>query len=283
MRLDGTVALVTGAGSGIGRAIAIEAAQRGMQLALVGRGVDALRRTSEMLGSAKCVVLPTDITVRAERERLVRDIAKRFGRVGLLVNNAGLVCVGEFEHAIDADVERMVSTNLTAPMLLTRSMLALLRNAPQACVLNIGSMFGDIAFPYFASYSATKFALRGFSDALRREWAAEKINVTYAAPRATRTPAVYGFEYLVAPMKMKLDTPTQVACSVLDAVQRDARSVYPRGAERLFVLFQRIATRLIDSNLQDLSAAPDVRQAVIANRRSGLLVQARRKPIDAVD
>jgi short-subunit dehydrogenase len=268
MQLDGVTALITGAGSGIGRAIAVEASKRGMRLALVGRRASALEQTREMVGTAECEILPTDLTVRVEREALVRKLAQSGTAVGLLVNNAGVVCAGEFERGDDDEIERMVATNLVAPMMLTRVILPLMRHAPQACVLNVGSMFGDIAVPYFTAYSATKFALRGFSDGLRRELAADRINVTYAAPRATHTPAASGFAHLVGPMKMQLDRPEQVACTLLDAVARDARSVYPCGAERLFVLLQRIAARVIDTNLQRLSVRPAVRDAVIASRHS---------------
>ena len=115
-------------------------------------------------------------------------------------------------------------------------------------------MFGDIAFPCFGAYSATKFALRGYSDALRRELAAEGVGVTYAAPRATRTPAVDNFRDLVEPMGMVLDEQDAVARRILDAVARDARSVYPVGMERVFMAIQSLGPALVDANLSKLAS-----------------------------
>ena len=267
MQLENAVALVTGAGSGIGRAIAVEAARREMRLVLVGRRVKPLLETRDALHGAPCLVQPADVTQAPERARLADAVADRFGRLDLLVNNAGVVHTGSVTACDDAAEERLMATNVLAPMALVRTLLPLLHRSSGARVLNIGSMFGDIGFPYFAAYSATKFALRGWSDALRRELAADGIGVTYAAPRATRTPAAEGFAHLVGPMGMTLDAPERVARQVLDAVCRDARSVYPRGPERLFVLLARVAPWLIDANLAKLAAREDVRGAVAGDAR----------------
>jgi len=255
MQLENAVALITGAGSGIGRALAVQAAARGMRLVLVGRRAEPLAHTRALAAAAACDVFAGDITSAPDRERLARHLAAGPGHVGLLVNNAGVVHAGALESCSDEDLQRMVATNVVAPMALTRVLLPLLRKAPGARVLNVGSMFGDIAFPHFAAYSATKFALRGFSDALRRELTRHGIGVTYAAPRAVRTPAAQGFAHLAGPMKMRLDAPEDVARAMLDAVARDARSVYPRGPERVFVLLQRLLPAVIDRHLCRIATA----------------------------
>lgn len=255
MRLEHTVALITGAGSGIGRALAVHGAARGMRLILVGRREQALAQTRDLAAGAVCELFPCDVTSATDRERLVQYVAARAGNIGLLVNNAGVVHCGSLESCDDEALQRLVATNVMAPMALTRVLLPLLRKAPQARVLNVGSMFGDIAFPHFAAYSATKFALRGFSDALRRELAGHGIGVTHAAPRAVRTPAAHGFAHLIGPMKMRLDAPDDVARAMLDAVARDARSLYPRGLEQLFVLVQRLLPAVIDRSLSGIAAS----------------------------
>lgn len=140
----------------------------------------------------------------------------------MLINNAGTMTVGHMADRRDADVERMITTNLAAPILLTRDLLPALRLA-RGRVVNIGLVFGDIAYPFFAAYSATKFGLRGFSDALRRELAGQGVGVTYIAPRATRTPAEGAFAALVRPMQMALDAPDVVARQAWNAIDRGAR------------------------------------------------------------
>lgn len=262
MQLENGVAVITGAGSGIGRALAIAAARRGMRLALVGRRESMLDETASLASADACEVLPADMTCEAGRRHVAERVGQRFGCVHLLVNNAGVVHTGPVGQCDDVALEQLVATNVMAPMALVRVLLPLLRTAGGARVLNVGSMFGDIAFPYFAAYSATKFALRGYSDALRRELAAEGIGVTYAAPRATRTPAAASFAHLVGPMQMRLDRPEDAARSMLDAVGRDARSVYPGRAERLFVLLQRLVPSLVDRSLSRMAARADVRAAM---------------------
>jgi len=96
-------------------------------------------------------------------------------------------------------------------------------------LVNVGWVFGDIAYPYFAACSASKFGLRGFSDALRRELSGEGVTVTYAAPRATPTAASGAFGHLVEPLRMTLDSPEAAARRIWEAVARGEREAYPRG------------------------------------------------------
>ncbi len=254
MRHD--VKSVTGAGSGIGRALAVEAAKRGMAVALVGRRQEALETTAKMLGGAVPVlVLTTDVTRPEERRRLARRVDQAWGRLNTLVNNAGVVEGGPLGEIDDDALERVFAINAIAPMALAREFLPLLRSGAPTRVVNVGSVFGDIPYPGFAAYSASKFALRGFSIALRREWASLGVGVTYAAPRATRTAAAAAFGPLVEAAKMTLDEPDRVARQIWDAVERGDHSVYPRGPERLFVLAQRLFPRLVDRALAKQAAA----------------------------
>ncbi|MBX9634937.1 MAG: SDR family NAD(P)-dependent oxidoreductase, partial [Magnetospirillum sp.] len=118
-------------------------------------------------------------------------------------------------------------------------------------VVNVGSMFGDIAFPFFAAYSASKFGLRGWSEGLRRELADQGIGVTYCAPRGTRTPAADGFAQYVRAFTMRLDPPETVARRIVDGIAADARDVYPKGPERFFLLIQRLFPSRVDAALRD--------------------------------
>lgn len=248
MQLEGKFALITGAGSGIGRALAVEGSSRGLTLALCGRRGDALAGTLALLDASKQnIAIPADVTRSGDRAAIVARLTESWGRLDVLVNNAGVVTGGALEQEEDACLERLVATNVTAPIALTRDLLPLLLAARSSRVVNIGSMFGDIPFPLFTAYSATKFALRGFSDALRREFRNRGIGVTYAAPRATKTEAADALERLLAAMAPRLDEPAAVAAQVWAAVERDAASVYPPGAERFFVVLQRLLPSLVDS------------------------------------
>ena len=171
--------LITGAGSGIGRELSIEAARRGMAVALCGRRQDALEATALLLGTeASHLIIPADITRPEDRRRIVGRIANERGSLNILINNAGIVEGGPLETFDDDALARAFQTNIIAPMALTRDLMPLLVAAKPSRVVNVGSIFGDIGYPEFTCYSATKFALRGFSIALRREWKRKGISVT---------------------------------------------------------------------------------------------------------
>jgi short-subunit dehydrogenase len=171
MQPEQKLVLVTGAGSGIGRELSIEAARRGMAVALCGRRQEALEATGALLGpAAPHSIISADITRSEDRRRIVDHIRNERGSLDILINNAGLVEGGPLETFDDDALARTFQTNIVAPMALTRDLLPLLIAAKPSRVVNVGSIFGDIGYPEFTCYSATKFALRGFSIALRREW-----------------------------------------------------------------------------------------------------------------
>lgn len=242
---DPPVALITGAGSGIGRALAIAAARSGYELVLVGRRAEQLEETAGLLGQAPARLVSADITTPEGRARVVEAVG---ARLDILVNNAGTLHVGRLTDMTDDNLTQMIATNLTAAVQLTRDLVPALAQA-LGRIVNIGSMFGMIAFPFFAAYSATKFAMRGLSDALRRELAEFGISVTYVAPRATRTPAQARFAHLVEPFGMKLDPPEQVAQRAWDGVLKGRNTVYPGFGERILATIQSLWPAAIDSAL----------------------------------
>ena len=249
MRPEPPLVLVTGGGSGIGRALAQAAAREGARLAICGRRTDALAETAALLnGSGDTLVIPADLATTAGRARVIDVIGSRWGRLDILVNNAGIVEGGPHDTFDDEAVERLFGTNVLAPMALTRAAFPLLRasQARSPRVVNVGSVFGEIAYPEFAAYSASKFALRGFSSALRREWKRYGIEVTYASPRATRTNAAAAFDDLIESQGMSLDAPDAVAKRIWKAVRQGRTTIYPAGPERLFILVQSMFPALID-------------------------------------
>jgi short-subunit dehydrogenase len=247
MLRDQKCVLITGAGSGIGRALAVEAARRGMIVALCGRRETALEATGVLLGEgSQHLIIPADITNPQDRRRIVEIISDEWKALDVLVNNAGVVEGGAIEKFDDDAIARTFRTNVIAPIALTRDLMPSLLAARPSRVVNIGSVFGDIAYPLFSGYSASKFALRGFSNALRREWRQAGIGVTYAAPRATRTDAAVAFDELIAHGKVSVDAPAEVARQIWKSVARGHDSIYAPAPERFYVLIQRIFPQIID-------------------------------------
>ncbi len=250
MPRDSKVVVITGAGSGIGAALAAEAARDGALLVLAGRRIEALNEVAAALPAARRpLIVQADVTTADGRQSLREACLRAGGRVDLLINNAGVVRTGPIQSMSDKAVMDMLQTNLAAPLLLSRDLLPFLKRSAKPRIVNVGSMFGDIAFPLFAAYSASKFGLRGLSDALRRELAPEGVGVTYAAPRAVNTPAAHEFEELVAPFAMKLDDPRKVARRIWRGAVKGKRTVYPAGPERLFVLVQQLFPGVVESSI----------------------------------
>ncbi|MEP0708603.1 MAG: SDR family NAD(P)-dependent oxidoreductase [Parvibaculum sp.] len=255
MQRDAKVVLITGAGSGIGAALAKEAARSGAQLVLAGRRAEPLADVADALGAQRTPILVQADVTSAEGRRLVREACMQAGgRIDILFNNAGVVRTGPASGMDEAAIRAMIETNLVAPLLLTRDLLPMLRRSKSPRIVNIGSMFGDIAFPLFAVYSATKFGLRGLTDALRRELKPEGIGVTYAAPRAVRTPAAQEFDALVEPFAMKLDAPEKVARRIWRGALKGKRTIYP-WPERLFIHVQQFLPGAVDKGLGKQLAA----------------------------
>jgi short-subunit dehydrogenase len=276
MQLDRKIVLITGAGSGIGRALAVELSQLGARVLLVGRRAEKLAETRALLTRRDLgCVLRADITDPTDRDEVVRRV-RSWGRLDVLINNAGQVVSGPLTVDGAERRRRMLDTNLAAPIELTVALLPLLAAAAPSRIVNVGSLFGDIAFPYFSAYSATKFGLRGWSDGLRRELAPAGIGVTYAAPRGTRTAAAESFAALAEAFAMPLDPPERVARQIVGAIAADARLVYPRGIERLFVLLQQLMPAAIDLALGRQLAVATTRLrtgslagACLQNKRDG--------------
>ena len=248
MRLRGSVVLLTGATGGMGQCILGSLISAGAEVVVVGLDEAVLARVVAHHGSS-VVPVRADIRNKIDREHLVQIMKERAG-FNLLINAAGINDFDMFEHQSDAQVSDMVDINLTSTLLLTRSMLPLLKRAPEASVVMIGSTFGAIGYPGFATYCATKFALRGFSEALRRELADTQVGVLYLAPRATRTAMnSKAIEQMNQALKVKTDAPEEVARRLMLALEQGLSEVHLGFPERLFIRINGLLPNLVGRSI----------------------------------
>lgn len=251
MKLQDSRIILTGATSGIGRALALRLADSGARLLLVGRKRAALDELKEAVSASGSHVVEADIATPEGRREVVAEAEHLLGGVDVLINNAGLSSYALFADEDEAVTERIIQTNLLAPIALTRQVLPSLLAQGSGRIVNIGSVFGAIGFACFSSYSASKFGLRGFSEALRRELEGTGVGVSYVAPRATKTainsPTVYR---MMAAVKMHLDTPEQVAVQIVAALVADRKEICLGWPEKLFVRINGLWPRLVDSALR---------------------------------
>jgi len=140
--------------------------------------------------------------------------------------------------------------NLLAPMWLSRALLPAMQAQNSGHIVNIGSIFGSIGFAYFTTYSASKFGLRGFSEALRRELADTGIKVSYIAPRAVRTPMNNDAVMRMGEAtKMNMDEPDAVVAKIIAAIETDKKDAYFGFPESLFVRINALLPRLVDGSV----------------------------------
>ena len=248
MEINTCRALLTGASGGIGQALVAQLCAGGAQLLLVGRNAEALDALAQRFpGQVQCVV--ADLARREGRD-VVFSAASAFGGLNCVINAAGINQFSLFEDQDDDDIARLIDTNLTAPLQLTRRLLPLLRQQPRAVLLNVGSALGSIGYPGFATYSASKFALRGATEALRRELADSPVKVLYVAPRGTRTtmnsaPVVA----LNARLGVAMDAPETVAAAIVDSLRRERAARHLGGPESFFARLNALLPRLVDRAL----------------------------------
>jgi short-subunit dehydrogenase len=239
-------AILTGASGGIGRALAAALAPHCDDLLLVGRDPARLAEAVAECGKPARVLI-ADLATAAGRDAVVAHALNP----NLLINNAGAGDFAWLADQSDATLERIMDTNALAPMQLTRRMLPLLERAPQAWIVNVGSILGYLGYPGHAAYSASKFALRGFTEALRRELADARVRVLYFAPRATRTPMNgKALCALNAELGVAMDEPAAVAAELMRALARPGRERLLGMPERLFARINQLLPGLVDRALR---------------------------------
>jgi short-subunit dehydrogenase len=244
-------ALITGASGGIGRAIALELARAGVDQVLLARRADKLAAVVDEIKQfgrrAEAVV--GDVTDPASRQQAIEVAREQLGGLDILINNAGVSAHGRFA---DADPERLrpiMETNFFAPVELIRESLPLLKAGRQPIAVNIGSVLGQRGCPHKSEYSASKFALRGFSEAVRPELAALGIDVLVVTAGPTDTEF---FQHLLEEHgelpwgEGKPVSPERVARATLRAIELGRHEIVPSWRGWLLTIANRLFPRLVD-------------------------------------
>src|SRR5690242_3509131 len=193
-RLSGKVALITGGGTGIGRAIAVAFAREGASVAVAARRVEKLKEVTGAIEKegGQAIALECDVTRAKDAERAVRETAVKFGKLDVLVNNAGTLSVSTVENITEEDWDRVMTVNLKGPFLMSRAALKEFRKAGGGAIVNIGSVLGLVAMKDRAAYCASKGGVTMLTKAMALDHAHENVRVNCICPSIVETELVKG-------------------------------------------------------------------------------------------
>lgn len=239
--LEEKVVVLTGASDGIGRAAAQAFARQGARLVLVARRAHLLNELAEELEgcSGQVLVAPADVSRNEDLQRVVASTLRNFGRIDVLVNNAGVAMGGPLQEQ-DADaIRRMIAINIYGPIRMTQLVLPTMLKQGSGHIVNVSSMMGLIGMPGASTYSATRSAILGFSNVLRREVSGRGVQVSVVLPGWVRTAMIEKFDPQVArkarvfgPL-IAIDSPQVPANAIVNAVRYRRREIMLGGPQMI--------------------------------------------------
>ena len=255
MDFYGKTALVTGASRGIGRAIAHALARQGMQrivlLARSAQRLEAVAAEVQALG-AEAIILPVDLTDPIQANVAIARAWQHHGPIHLLVNCAGVAHQTPFLQAKLPQVQSEISTNLIGLYTVTRLIARRMATRREGCIVNVSSLMGKVAAPTMATYSATKFAIVGFTQALRSELAPYQVRVVTLLPSLTDTDMVKGFDWFRG---VQPSTPDQVADALVRGLHQGRSEILVGWQSHAALLAQRLAPWLVEPMISMLAPA----------------------------
>jgi short-subunit dehydrogenase len=243
--------IVTGASSGIGRATALELARHGAKLVIVARREDRLRQLAEQITTLgrEVEMVAGDVTDPLTREQAIEAVRRRFGGLDILMNNAGVGALGLFENAGVERLRRVMEINFFALVEMTRLALPLLKNGARPIIVNVSSILGHRGVPHRSEYSAAKFAVQGFSEAVRAEFAPLGIDVMVVSPGSTQT------EFFDSEIDRTSEpnwpphkpvTAEKVANAIVRGIRAGRHEVVPYAWGRVLCWLNRLSPALVD-------------------------------------
>jgi short-subunit dehydrogenase len=239
MDLSGRTALITGAGSGIGRALAIALAGRGCNLALADINTAGLEETAGQVGSqVKVSQHRLDVSDPGQITAFPASVRTAHPGIDVLINNAGVALGGTFEQVSPADFEWLISINFLGVVRMTRAFLPVLRQSADARLVNLSSIFGIIAPPGQTAYVASKFAVRGFSESLRHELKGSPVGVTVVHPGGVATS-------IARNARVPQGAPSEMMAERLKAVEAKLKLSPAVAAEKIVGAVERRRPRVL--------------------------------------
>ncbi|MCS7045248.1 MAG: SDR family oxidoreductase [Gemmataceae bacterium] len=249
--IAGSRILITGASQGIGRALALEAARQGAKVLAAARQEPLLAELAAEASSQGLAIttVAADVTRSEDRVKMVDAARQAFGGLDILINNAGIGATGHFADVDFANLRKIFEVNFFGLTETTRACLPLLKQGVKPAIVNISSIAGRRGIPARSHYSASKFAVQGFSEALRAELAKDGIDVLVVSPGLTQTN--FSKNMIEQKALIKLDhlrgmTSEQVARATLRAVAKGKHETTLTFQGRLLVWFARFLPRFVD-------------------------------------
>ena len=249
--MSNLTAVIFGATGGIGHAIAHHFAEKGLNLILVGRKQDTLQQLEQSLAQQypqlQLHSLRCDLIDASSRHDFIQALAALKQPIHYYINNAGMNDFRLFAQQSQDTIEQMMLVNVAYPLQLIKRLLPILmiQQSPSQ-IISIGSTFGSIGYPGFSAYSASKFALRGASEALGREYADTSVKFRYFAPRATKT--TMNKNTVVAmnqALKVKMDSPETVAKALVNFISTTKSHQHLGFPERFFAWLNRLFPNVV--------------------------------------
>jgi len=249
MKIDGKVALITGASAGIGAACAAEFARAGAKLSLCARSEEGLRRA----GGGEALITAGDLTDEAVRRRVVERTLERFGAIDILINNAGVGLYVPSWEAPESEVRRLMELNFFTLLGMIRLVAPHMRARRSGTIVNVGSIGGKIVLPWLTVYSASKYAVGALTEGLRMELRRDGIRTMLVCPGYVRTEFQRRAVGEVPPQMVKgrrfAITAAECATAIRRGVERDARTVMSPRVGWLLVALARLLPRAVEARM----------------------------------
>lgn len=239
------VAVITGAASGIGQALAIQLAERGCHLALADRdleGLEAVKLQVESLG-VNCLIQDLDVANNDQFIEFSKSVSDKFSSIDMLFNNAGVSLIDSVENQSLKDFHWLMNINFWGVVHGTSAFLPYLKKSPSAHIVNVSSLFGLLSLPLQSAYNSSKFAVRGFTEALKMEMAGSNVSVHCVHPGGIKTnitnnakissPHVVKSEILADFNKQAKTTAEQAAAVIIQGVEKNKRRILIGGDAKL--------------------------------------------------